>query len=303
MAEYLTFKVSGEFITNIAREKFYIDHDLKSALEILESSLCTDQLKPNEIKMLALQIINKDARIKGTYPEPDYGIEFADDIDPDNCKFDTIIAELEKISDRYNTLQSEHNDLQRKFFFLCDQMYDFELRNANVDYYNEFGENLFEDMEIPAYLKIENQYVDEKTGMTGSEMLESYLAQKQRESENDDIQDYGWLSPSGEFYPAEWGTHAEWAKEWLTEHYPFSEHPEIYWKTDANGTKHHYVNGDCLVYCLHWVLIDSPYHGLANHHYDEAYGLTKAQKEFLYDYYLKRGQTQKANTIWKDDDV
>ena len=80
MAEYLTFKVSGEFITNIAREKFYIDHDLKGALEILESSLCTDQLKPNEIKMLALQIINGDARIKGTYPEPDYGIEFADDM-------------------------------------------------------------------------------------------------------------------------------------------------------------------------------------------------------------------------------
>jgi hypothetical protein len=127
-------------------------------------------------------------------------------------------------------------------------------------------------------------------------MLQSVLENIKTESDDD----YGWLEPNGTYHPVEWGKHAEWAMNWLNEHYPYREHADVYWVT-INGKRKHVVAGDCLMYRFGWCLLDSPYQGVANPHYNSTKGLTKAQKEFLYDYYIQRNMHDRASAVYKDD--
>jgi hypothetical protein len=136
-------------------------------------------------------------------------------------------------------------------------------------------------------------------------MLYSFLDRKHAENDKNlnynPEEDYGWLEPNGTYHPVEWGEHSSWAQNYCDEHYPFKEYADMYWKTDANGERHHYVNGDFLVYCLGWVLLDSPYQGVATPKYDPSRRLTNAQREFLYGYYIDRDMKERANKIWNED--
>lgn len=91
---------------------------------------------------------------------------------------------------------------------------------------------------------------------------------------------YGWLSPSGEYYPAEWCEHTLKAEEIAEKIYKVEpEKPRDF--LCAKG----------------WVLLHNPSQGIAQvttlglreHH------LSKRQKEFLYDYYSERHLFEYAN--------
>lgn len=51
-----------------------------------------------------------------------------------------------------------------------------------------------------------------------------------------------------------------------------------------------------------WVLLHNPSQGIAIPTRDFSREYTKAQKEFLYDYYMERNCKKEANAIWQEDE-
>lgn len=102
---------------------------------------------------------------------------------------------------------------------------------------------------------------------------------------------YGWLEPNGTFHAVEFGYHQEWARNFLL-------------KEKAGR----YVNltmeemdrpGDVLV-SRGWVLLDNPTMGLAQvTAMDEK--MTRAQRDFLFDYYTSRKRGDLAEQYIKED--
>ena len=292
---YISFSIEGSFVTKLAREKLYQEHNLNAALDVLTNSLQSDQLTPNQTLMLALQILNYDADIVGTYPGDDYGIKFKDDVDPDKCDMQTIISLFDRMRTHNETTDDMYHDILEKYLFVCEHLTNYELTDINAEYYNETGECLFPDIKIPAWktAKYNNDTISDN-------MLTSFIEQRHREDNADTENDYGWLDPDGNFYPVEWSQHYEWARDYLDKHYPFKEHASLYWYNDENNVRNHITAGDVLIYNLHWALLDNPYRGLANLQYNVSYGLTKAQKEFLYDYFIERNRHAEANALYKE---
>lgn len=286
MTEKLTlnFSIEGSFITNLAREKFYCEHNLNAAIDLLTNALCTDQLSQEEIKIIALKIINGDMEIVGTFPGEDYGLNIINE----ESDFSKLIAIFDQYSETNKVLKENYNELLKRYLFICDSLSQYELDDLNAEYYQENDEPLFPDMEIPSWKKVKS-YVN-------TSALDSYI--KARMSSRDD--DYGWLSPTGDFYPGEWGTHEEWAINYLDENYPFNKHADLYWLDTNDGTKRHICGGDVLIYKLGWCLIDNPYQGEGNPRYNTVKGLTKDQKEFLYDYFIARDRHNDANNLYNE---
>lgn len=51
-----------------------------------------------------------------------------------------------------------------------------------------------------------------------------------------------------------------------------------------------------------WVLLHNPSRGIAFPTKNPVKEYTKAQKEFLYDYYMERDCKKEANAIWQEDE-
>lgn len=290
----LHFTIQGEFITNMAREKLYVDKDLDAAIRILRSSLVSDELDSDEQLMLCLQILHGAASIKGQSGTPEYGLSFRDDIDERPTDLSAIGRFIKDMDEENRRLKEQNQELIEKIVFITRDMSDYKLIDINADYCNTTGKPMFADMRIPDWKKTENQY-----GM--SDMLESFMEQCRHENEQEEpVCDYGWLEPDGTWHPVEWGQHSAWAGDWLNKHMPFKEHAELYWRTDKEGKRHHITNGDVLVFSLGWILMDSPFHGLAKPTKSPEKDMTKAQREFLYDYFIERGRTEEANTLYGD---
>ncbi len=299
MSQYLHFTIQGEFITNLAREKLFCDKDLAGALKLLRSSTICDEITSDEQLMMCLQILNGDASITGNSDSDDYGLEVRDDIEENPTELSAIAQLISDMGAEIKRLKEENYEAAKRFSFLASKIPSYKVSSVNAEYYNETGEPLFSDIAVPYWARAENQLA----GMDS--MLESYLEQrkledKRAEEEEEPVCDYGWLEPDGTFHPVEWGLHSGWAKDWLEEHMPYKEHPEIYWRVDAQGSKHHICNGDVLIFSLGWILLDNPWQGLAKVTKDPAKEMTKAQKEFLYDYFIERGRNEEANALYQD---
>lgn len=85
---------------------------------------------------------------------------------------------------------------------------------------------------------------------------------------------YGWLAPSGKFYPVEWGDHQKWARDFLRK--------EVGGRFRDMSDQERNFPGDVLVE-RGWVLLHNPALGIPV--VTNTRRLTKAQREFLYDYY------------------
>lgn len=293
------FTVDGCFVTNLAREKLFIEKDLAGAIKLLRSSLVSDDVTPDEQLMYCLQVLHGAASIKGTSGSGDYGLEFRDGIDENPTDLSSISRLIADMAAGIEALRSENRDLANKVCFISERLGETALERVNADYYNEYDKPLFSGIPVPGW-RIKNSVADNDTRRG---MLDSYLAQRRREDKmakkGRQPDDYGWLEPDGTWHPVGWGGHAKWAAEWLDDHMPFKEHPEVYWRTDKEGRRH-ITNGDVLVFSLGWVLMDSPWQGLAKPTADPARKMTKAQKEFLYGYYVERGRHEEANALYED---
>lgn len=292
------FKIEGEFITNLARERFYCDHNLSGAIDLVQSATVTDQLNEVEHLMLALEIIAGKKSIVGTYPGDDYGVQENEDKE---CYFQDFIKEIDNLQVKLTETEKQLNEVTNRYSFVLGELEDYRLRMLNDAYHDYYGEYLFE---LSSREKKFNNLMQKCTGVisdSSQRMLDEFIARKKDVVEHT-YEDYGWLEPDGTYHEVEWAHHAEWAMEYAEEHYPFKEYAHMYWKEDAQGERHHYINGDFLVYVLGWVLLDSPGQGIATPKYDPAKGMTKAQKEFLFDYYIERGMNDRASALYNDEE-
>lgn len=77
------FRVSGEYVTNSTRQKYYLDDSITydDAVDILLNCLVTDQLTYDERLSYAKGILNGEYKIVGISGNDDYGIEEMTDAD------------------------------------------------------------------------------------------------------------------------------------------------------------------------------------------------------------------------------
>lgn len=129
--------------------------------------------------------------------------------------------------------------------------------------------------------------------------LDSFM-KRMMDEENHTTEDYGWLEPDGTFHGVEWGAHQEWAQNYMSEKFP---------EEAMNGDIDLQIKcnvgligaGDWLVE-RGWVLLHNPSRGIAFPTKNPVKEYTKAQKEFLYDYYMERDCKKEANAIWQEDE-
>jgi len=118
----------------------------------------------------------------------------------------------------------------------------------------------------------------------GDDLLDNFL-KAQRYNDN-----YGWLSPQGEFYPSDFGDHQDWADDYVNKNRLKYEYMDYNEKLPFGcGSK-----GDFLVYAKGFVLLHNPTQGLAMVTSSSIKPLTKRQKDFLYGYYIDRDQQEEA---------
>ena len=118
-----------------------------------------------------------------------------------------------------------------------------------------------------------------------SSLVTSFLKQVKIEEKHND--NYGWLEPGGTFHPVEFAEHSEWAWKTIQER----DWTKEFGMSDCGGI---YSASDFLVNYKGWVLLHNPGRGVAQVTKSDIRPLTKAQREFLFDYYTDRGLDKSA---------
>jgi hypothetical protein len=272
---YFTYELSSDTIMSIIMKKCHTEGDVLGALKLCKEFINNNQWNDDKTTSVAYDILNGKAVIVGTYPQDDYGVEYFDKNKDKKLINETIINLKNELEDTQEKLE----ELRKKYCFICENLSETNRNQLQKDYQLTYNEKLFDKYVI-------------------TEDLQDFLDLRNSEdSENE----YGWLEPNGEFHPVEWCKHGEWAREYLNEHYPFLEFPELYYKEESFNTRKHIVNGDVLIYKLNWVLIHNPQQGKGQITKNPLTRFTKEQKEFLYDYFMKRERKQEANSLYKED--
>ena len=169
-------------------------------------------------------------------------------------------------SDALNASEAARAEMEQKFYQLTDYLID-----------SGYGH----------LLQISGSSEDEG-GSNMSAALNSYLEQARLEAQGFD-DSYGWLAPDGTFYPVDWGEHQGWAYQ-KAQQMRWLEHSSL--RTGREG--------DILV--QHgWVLLHSPGMGIADVTASDLKPLTKAQREFLFNYYADRGKPELASKYFMDE--
>lgn len=119
--------------------------------------------------------------------------------------------------------------------------------------------------------------------------LKEYL---ERATDNDkaESEPYGFIAPDGVFHRVEWGEHGEWAETYINTSGLLD---------DFDNSPYSYPT-DYLIHIKGWLLLHSPSNGRPKLT-ASVKPMTKAQREALYDYYIKAGREEEANAIYRED--
>lgn len=128
------------------------------------------------------------------------------------------------------------------------------------------------------------------------ELQEQTVKQTPKKETKLKYEDYGWLSPDGKYYDSGWATHQDKASDLLTELELTKEFLE------ARRSEYNLTAGDYLCKYKNFVLIDSPSQGIPYPRIMEGKRLTKAQREFLYDFYMERNLVSLAYKYFNEED-
>lgn len=272
----IRFSVSGEFITNLAREWFYLEsRPLEKVMDLLLSCMCGTDMSEKELRRNAEDVLLGRAEFSG------------------NTADDTFCMTIYEPEEQPETL--EQFDIFRRFSEEVRKRKDAEKEKEKyAEWYSVAMEY------VPEYLK--NQ-VREETGQPieskyGSSLLSGFI-ERMSDKTRYSTEDYGWLAPDGNFYDVEWGNHQEWAQNYIEEHFPeVADDSEVDLQQKCNvgliGA------GDWLVE-RGWILLHSPSQGIAFPTRNPLKRYTKAQQEFLYDYYMERGKEKEANSVYSEE--
>ena len=262
----LQFNVDGEFITDLSREWFYVEgKGYDKCMDLLESSMYgTDETKEQIIRHAEDLLLGR-AALKGNTGDGTYHLEIYppenEEKMPEDMNVWKIVGEQKKVKDELERYKMRWNVAMKM---------------------------------IPRYLKkrIADELDEEITDPQPvvSRELDSYM-KRMLDTEEHTTKDYGWLEPSGKFHAVKWGDHQKWAYEYL----------ESKVKNDEEYSKlpRLYEAGDSLIK-EGWILLHNPSQGIAIATKDSSKDYTKAQKEFLFDYYIERNCEKEANDIWKE---
>ena len=273
----LSFDVHGEFITKIAREWFYTgEKSYEKVMEILMVSMAGTNTPEAQIRRYAEDILLGRAALVGSTAAGTYHLETYEPGEEDHMPQSMDIwkeverrrkAEdgLQKMVERWNVAMDRISERTQR-----------EIRKA-------LGEETAEDRQ--------------------QDTLDAYM-KRMTDTEGDEMADYGWLEPDGTFHEVEWGDHQEWANDYLdknlTQEERFAAMVEINASGMVKSTPEVIGAADYLVR-RGWVLLHNPQQGTAIPTRDTTREYTKAQKEFLYDYYMERDCTKEANAIWRNE--
>lgn len=272
----IRFSVSGKFITNLAREWFYLEsRPLEKVMDLLLSCMCGTDMSEKELRRNAKDILLGRAEFSG------------------NTRDDTFCMTIYEPEEQPET--PKQFDIFRRFSEEVRKRKDAEKEKEKyAEWYSVAMEY------VPEYLK--NQ-VREETGQPiesryGSDMLAGFM-KRMLDEEKHSTEDYGWLAPDGTFHEVEWGNHQEWAQNYIEEHFP-----EVVDDSDVDLQQKCNVGligaGDWLVE-RGWILLHSPSQGIAFPTRNPLKRYTKAQQEFLYDYYMERGKEKEANSVYAEE--
>ena len=279
------FSVQGKLITDLAREKLYYDNNLPYAIDLLMSCMETDQISKGDRLLLAVQILNGEKELVGTYPGDDYGIQ---DCTP-AANQRTITSWCAKLNEELKQMKEERDELVQKLICIGENLSEWDRTKVNTAWRTEYdgkSRYIFDDPGARA-LERANAVLSGLQGENApSDPLQDYIDRMSSDSEDD----YGWLSPSGEFFPAEWGDHQSFARKWLQEHEP-----------NFNYAHPNYTNPGDILTERGWILLHNPSLGTAFATMSDSHRVTKAQQNFLFDYYTERNRPDLAKKYLEGD--
>ena len=151
--------------------------------------------------------------------------------------------------------------------------------------------------QVPEFLQEQQKELVPDNYLTGEKVTTprgsfSLPSMSREQMEAADNEKYGWLSPAGSFYPVPFGEHQQWAFEKIR------KAKDLY---DAFKSEYGYgwdEAGDFLIQ-RRWALLDNPRLGPAILQYNLETGLTKHQREFIFQYYSERGRRDEANRLYQ----
>lgn len=258
----LQFNISGEWITGLVREWFYLEgKGYDKCIEILNDCMSgTDETK-EQIRRHAEDVLLGRAALKGNIADGSYHLEIYSPEHQEKMPHDMNVWEI--VGDQ-KKIKDELEQYKRRWKVAMKM--------------------------IPRYLKEEiGNELDEDltaTSPTVSRTLDSYM-KRMLDTEEHTTEDYGWLEPSGKFHAVEWGEHQKWAYEYLKRSSTEEKMPVLYEAGDVLTKKG-------------WVLLHNPAQGVAMATINPRRDYTKAQKEFLFSYYMERNCEKEANEIWRE---
>lgn len=258
----LQFNISGEWITGLVREWFYLEgKGYDKCIEILNDCMSgTDETK-EQIRRHAEDVLLGRAALKGNTADGSYHLEIYSPEHQEKMPHDMnvweIVGEQKKIKDEL--------EQYKRRWKVAMKMIPRYLKE-------EIGNELDEDLTA--------------TSPTVSRTLDSYM-KRMLDTEEHTTEDYGWLEPSGKFHAVEWGEHQKWAYEYLKRSSTEEKMPVLYEAGDVLTKKG-------------WVLLHNPAQGVAMATINPRRDYTKAQKEFLFSYYMERNCEKEANEIWRE---
>lgn len=269
----INLTIEPGFIEKIAREKLE-NNDIKAAYELLNAFFKIPDLSDDKKFILFMKLLDGSARTNH-----DNTIDI-DDEDPNLNANHPIFQQAEKmrneiaqLKENLSDIEEKYNDLDTRFRFVTKNLDHSEIKDLSNEYEYEKSCN------APALF--ENYYHETPI----NSLLDSFLKFQKIEKESDIS--YGWLEPNGTFHPVEWCKHVDFANEYTKEH---CELPDEYTARPD----------DFLREKLHWILIHNPSGGMPDYELTDNQNPTKAQQEFLYDYFNKINMSWKANLVFTE---
>lgn len=274
----LCFSVQGEFITNLAREWLFCEgKDFEKIIELLESCMCGSEMSEKQIRRYAEDVLIGRAELKGDSATGTFHLCTYDaDEQPEVEDSMNIFLQLTKAKQEKRETQKELDKMREWYLVAMEHLTERQQREV---------------------MKETGQEIPDDYGL--SDALQSFIDRMTSEKEHS-TEDYGWLEPDGTFHEVEWEEHQNFAEEFIREHMTDEDwiaagiHQPGQFMSDSL-----YTFGDYLIE-RGWVLLHNPSQGIAFPTKKPEKRYTKAQKEFLYDYYMERGREREANEIWKE---
>lgn len=242
-------------------------------MELLINSMAGTDTSEATLRRYAEDILIGRAELKGNTADGTYHLEAYEPEEqpkmPDNMN---IWKVLERNIKERKRLQEELDEMTERYTVAMEHL----SASEQEDVLRELGEEIEEDQ--------------------ATSLLDSFM-KRWKDEEERTTEDYGWLEPNGTFHAVEWGEHQNWAQEYLEEHEPeVAMDHEVDMQIKCNvgliGA------GDYLVE-RGWVLLHNPMQGIAYPTRNPIKDYTKAQQEFLYDYYVERDCQKEANAIYE----